>query len=139
VTDEPRTPLTLEYSPEGLEDDDPQVLPVVVVEPSFAHPGRIFVGIHPLGRVRNVKRAGVHLLPEDARRVMNHLAKLLMESPEVPEGDEGSKVDWQARIEQAAQRVREERPKKRVRVRRKPEFRLEFQIGRYAGVIGTRT
>ena len=130
MTDKPRTPLTLEYSPEGLEGD--QTKPVVIVEPSFAHPGRIFVAIHPLGHVRNVKRAGVHLLPEDARRVMQHLAKLLMESP--PEIEEGaSAIDWQARIEQAARRV----SKPRARVRLRPEFRLEFKIGRFAGIIGT--
>lgn len=133
MTDEPRTPLTLEYHPEGLEGD-PGTAPVIIVEPSFAHPGRIFVGIHPLGHVPDVKRAGVHLLPDDARRVMQHLAKLLMEDP--PEIDEGT-VNWQARIEDAVERTRGGRirlPKINLR----PQFRLEFEVGRFAGVLGTK-
>lgn len=144
MTEEPRTPLTLEYSPEGLEDD-PHTHPVIIAEPSFAHSGRIFVGVHPLGHVPNVRRAGVHLLPDDARRLMNHLAKLLMEEPSEEGEPLGGGVDWQKRIEQAAARVREERPpakkrrRRRVRAHLRPEFRFEFQVGRYAGVIGTKT
>lgn len=138
MADEPRTPLTLEYSPEGLDNDD-QSKPVIIVEPSFAHPGRIFVGIHPLGNLQRVKRAGVHLLPDDARRVMNHLAKLLMELPPEIEED-GTAIDWQARIEEAAQRARAPKPARvRAYARLRPEFRFEFKLGRLAGVIGTQS
>ena len=140
-TEEPRTPLTLEYVPEGLEDDQ-HSKPVIIIEPSFQHPGRIFVGVHPFG-----KRLGCHLLPEDAQRIRNHLGKLLMESggEELP----ASAPDWAQRIEAAAKRAQAggqrtgrtrlinfvKRPK-RPRWKKPLLFRLEFRVGNVEGVVG---
>lgn len=120
--DAPRTPLTLEFAPEPLEDDN-ESKPIVVCEPSFQHDGRIFLGVHPFGR-----RVGNHMLPDDVRRLRDHLSKLLME----PEEEDG--IDWQARIRQAAERVAavEKKPKRRWG----PAFRLEFRWGQLEGILG---
>jgi hypothetical protein len=131
VTEERRrTPLTLEYAPETVEDD-PHSKPVVIIEPSMTHAGRIFVGIHPYGR-----RHGCHLLPEDAQRVYKHLGKLLMEDP--TDFDPSQAVDWKARIEEAAAR---QQPKPSLKLPQiqwpRPMFRIEFKFGRVQGVIGT--
>ena len=130
MAEQPRTPLTLEYEPEGL-DDDTDAKPFIVIEPSFQHHGRIFIGIHPMG-----KRFGCHLLPEDAQRVRDHLSKLLMtEPPALPEGEA---VDWKQRIEAAAQRAQTTKPKRRRKLKRpKLAFRFEFALGRFQGVVGT--
>jgi hypothetical protein len=133
-----RTPLTLEYSPEAPDEESAEgSAPVIIVEPSFRHPGTIFIGIHPFG-----KRLGVHLMPADAERVRNHLSKLLMEEGPTPEESAGEGVDWTERIEQAAKRQiaekRAEKTKKKRRRRRKPlQFRLEFSVGKVQGIIGT--
>ena len=140
MTEEPRTPLTLEYAPDAPEEEQSQgVLPVIVVEPSFRYPGTIFMGIHPFG-----KRLGCHLLPADAERVRNHLSKLLMDpgAPvEAGDPEQQGGVDWSKRIEQAAVRQiaakrQAEKPKKRRR-RRPLQFRLEFSLGKVQGVVGT--
>ena len=124
--DAPRTPLTLEFVPEPL-DDDKESRPIVVAEPSFQHDGRIFLGVHPFGR-----RVGNHMLPDDVRKLRDHLSKLLMEQPEdAPAAAEGEHIDWQARIRQAAA---EKRPKRRRK--RGPFFRVEFEWGGIQGVLG---
>lgn len=129
--DAPRTPLTLEFAPERLEGDT-QAKPVAVIEPSFQHDGRIFIGIHPFGR-----RLGLHVLPDDARRIRDHLSKLLLEpTPEVPAEDRAEAVDWQQRIRDAAERAAaSKRPPRRPK-RKRLQFRLEFSIGSIQGVVG---
>lgn len=137
MTPEPRTPLSLEFSPasiEGYEDDQRPGL--VVAEPSFEVPGRVFIGANPFG-----KRMGLHLLPEEVRRLRDHLTKLLMEKPSEAPGepstpidqyirrDDAPPVDWQERIIAAARRVRQEKPKWFL-------FKVEFQFGDIQGVIG---
>lgn len=89
-------PLTLAFKPDNLRDDDPNYdyEAIALVQPSMEEEGRIFVGINPFG-----KAVGVHMLPEDARRVRDHLSKLLLE-PE-PEPDAESVED---RIKRALER-----------------------------------
>lgn len=127
--DAPRTPLTMEFAPEPLEGDEHSV-PIVVMEPSFQHPGRIFVGVHPFG-----KRLGLHLLPSDAKKVRDHLSKLLLEpEAELPAETPAppSSADWQARIRAAAERAQKAKKKRRL-----GHFRFEAQIGRLVIVLGT--
>jgi hypothetical protein len=124
--DAPRTPLTLEFVPEPIEDDT-QSRPIVVAEPSFQHDGRIFLGVHPFGR-----RVGNHMLPDDVRRLRDHLSKLLMEPVEEAPAAEGEQIDWQERIRQAV--ARQQRPKRRRK--RGPFFRVEFEWGGIQGVMG---
>lgn len=117
-TPERYTPLTLEFAPTLVEGDEVSK-PVAVCEPSLEHNGRIFLGVHPLGR-----RLGLHLLPEEARHIRDHLSKLLLEpEAEAPQPP----VNWQKRIAEAA-----ERTKKRKRF----QFRIEFSIGSVQGVLG---
>lgn len=136
--DAPRTPLTLEFEPDPLEGDELSA-PIAVVEPSFQHPGRIFVGVHPYG-----KRLGLHLLPSDAKKVRDHLSKLLLD----PEGETGlpadyeppaaesPSTDWHARIKAAAERAVE--TKREVQKARKlGHFRFEAKYGRFVIVVGT--
>ena len=120
MTDEPRTPLTLEYVPVVPDEEEAKgVKPLIVAEPSFSYPGTIFVGVHPFG-----KRLGCHLLPGDAERLRNHLSKLLMEEQESP-----GPIDWQ---------TRDEPPQPSKSRRRFPiQFRFEFAFGRFQGVVGT--
>lgn len=144
--DQPRTPLTLEFAPEPLDGDEHSV-PIAIAEPSFQHSGRIFIGVHPFG-----KRLGLHLLPADARRLRDHLSKLLLE----PEGATGlpadyeppaqltaqsplddtpteeRSTDWQARIAAAAERTIAKK-----RERKLGHFRFEAQVGRFVIVIGS--
>ena len=134
MTEEQRTPLTLEYTPDAPEEErNNGVLPVVVCEPSFRYPGTIFLGVHPFG-----KRLGCHLLPADAERLRNHLSKLLMDPGPPIEGDPESQegIDWGERIEQAA-RTRRPSPTVKKKRRKRLQFRLEFALGRVKGVVGT--
>lgn len=132
VTDEPQSPLTMEFTPEPAFENDPS-LPIVAIEPSFQKDGRIFVAVHPFG-----KRVGLHLLPAEVTRIRNHLTKLLMEKPEDEEPPATPHPDWQDRIEAAAQRARAaEKPPKKPRKPLLGHFRLEWQIGRFVLVIGT--
>lgn len=119
----PRTPLTLEFSPEPLDDDD-KTSPIVICEPSFQHDGRIFLGVHPFGL--RVGRVGLHMLPDDVRALRDHLNVLLMEPPE------DDAIDWSQRIQAAAERVsapNKKRPKRII-------FRMEFSFFGIQGVIG---
>jgi hypothetical protein len=122
----PQTPLTLEYFPETASEDPDEGQPVIIAEPSFKYDGRVFVGVQPLGR-----RIGCHLAPADAKKLRDHLSKLLLE-PVPPEAEEPH-PDWQKRIEAAAQRAQ----KRQIRLRLPVKFRFEFELGSIQGVIGT--
>lgn len=140
MTDEPRTPLTLEFQPDNIDDGTEGMedfTPIVICEPSFQASGRIFVGVNPVG-----KRLGVHLLPDDARRVRDHLSKLLMEpTPEAaPEPGAETPEERIARAFTRHQTRTDDPPVRRKRRKRAPfkrEFRIEFQIGRVQGVLGS--
>ncbi len=132
MTPDQQSPLTLEFHPEAIEGDEVSE-PIAIIEPSFQHDGRIFVGLHPFG-----KRVGLHLLPADAERVRNHLSKLLMDRPEPEELPSEGGIDWEARLRESAQRVLvEERKAAKKREPLLGHFRLEWQIGRFVFVMGT--
>lgn len=127
-TAEPRTPLTLEFTPEIPDDETSHSDPLVVCEPSFRHSGAIFLGAHPLGPTH---RLGVHLAPEEARRVRDHLNKLLMEptAPRDPTHVESGRPPL-------LERLKQRRALRKARRRKRFLFRTEFQIGDIQGVIG---
>lgn len=147
MTSEPRTPLTLEFQPDNVtgEDTPEDFTPIVVCEPSFSDPGRIYLGVNPVGH-----RLGVHLLPEEARRIRDHLTKLLMEQPGGAEEDdptEGLRLvrpDYkpkrpesiQSRLERAVDRAKAAKPEAKITKGKRFQFRLEFRIGSVQGVIG---
>lgn len=127
MTPAPRTPLTLEFHPEvkPLDEKGNEYTGIVVCEPSFDEPGAVFCGVNPLGG-----RLGCTLKPHEAARLRDHLAKLLMEPPQVDD----EQVDWQARIQAAADRAQASLAKRK---RGKwLVFRFEFQVGDIQGVIG---
>lgn len=141
-------PLTLAFSPEkiGGKPEDDQLQPIVLVQPSAEEEGRIFIGVNPFG-----KAVGCHVLPEDAARIRDHLAKLLLEpsdapydedAPLPPEPDEGSFMERRgadiAKAAAATQRFRRPRRLQRARegVRRAlPQFRLEFKWGSFEALL----
>lgn len=130
------TPLTLEFSPakanflmpDGSEAQTGDGR--VVVEPSLEVPGRIFMVVSP-----GNSRLGLHLLPNDARVIRDHLSKLLIdpetpvEAPVTPAEPE-VKESIQSRIDRAVERLKAERKRPLI------QFRLEFRLGSIEGVIG---
>lgn len=130
ITPEPRTPLTLEFAPEIPDDETSHSAPIVVCEPSFRHAGAIFLGAHPLGPTH---RLGVHLAPDEARRVRDHLNKLLME-PGEPRDPTYVESGRPSMVTRAVERYRRRRLRRKGRKRF--VFRTEFQIGDIQGVIG---
>jgi hypothetical protein len=133
------TPLTLEFIPETADlvaadgSTAKSTEGLVVVEPSMQVSGRIFLCASPTSE----KRYGVHLPPEEARAVRDHLSKLLLE-PETPQerpqspAMPGQAESIQSRIDRAVQRLQAEKAKRN----KGAEFRLEFRIGKLQGVIG---
>jgi hypothetical protein len=121
------TPLTLEFVSEaadpfpGHEDTVPEGL--VVVEPSLYDEGRIFLSAAP----QAFGRKGVHMLPDEARAVRDHLSKLLLE----PVEQETPTESVQSRIDRAVERLKREQSR-----RPKLQFRLEFKLGSFEGVLG---
>lgn len=140
-------PLTLAFEPDNMDNPGipDEFKPIVLVQPSMEEAGRIFAGINPFG-----KAVGVHLLPEEAKRVRDHLSKLLLEPDEVaaaykertldvPEGE-----SMESRMARAIQRAREREAtpeeklagvtKKKAK-KRWFQFKLELKIGRMQGVF----
>jgi hypothetical protein len=125
---EQRTPLTLEFTPDNLDDPTaPEgAVPIVVCEPSFQAGGRIFLGVNPVGA-----RLGVHMLPAEVAKLRDHLNKLLMEPPgDAPSPGTGEPI--QSRIDRAVERIKNERAKRPGRF----QFRFEFRAGKIQGVVG---
>ena len=129
MTPQPRTPLSMEFVPEPPEDHDPFGL--VVAEPSFEVPGRIFVGSAPVD-----KRVGLHLIPEDARRLRDHISKLLWEAQEGTETPIDAHLDREAPVERVDWQKRIQAAVSRARKRKWFLFKVEFQFGDIQGVIG---
>lgn len=149
-------PLTLAFEPENMENPNvpDEWKPIVLIQPSAEEAGRIFAGINPFG-----KAVGVHLLPEEAARVRDHLSKLLLEPDKVAEAapaapnhidriaaelrSDEPRIDWSEKIAAAAQRATARTPEqtltrasaKRTKAGRWFQFRLEFHIGRAQGII----
>jgi hypothetical protein len=124
------TPLTLEFVSEaadpfpGHEDTVPEGL--VVVEPSLYDEGRIFLSAAP----QAFGRKGVHMLPDEARAVRDHLSKLLLE-PVEEQSPQPAPESVQSRIDRAVERLKREQSR-----RPKLQFRLEFKLGSFEGVLG---
>jgi hypothetical protein len=81
-------------------------------------------GVHPFGR-----RVGNHMLPDDVRKLRDHLSKLLME----PEPEDGTPVDWQAHPGGRSPRVEKHRSDARSAGR---SFGLSSSSGSLQGVLG---
>jgi hypothetical protein len=160
VSDESETPkhkempLTLAFTPEHKSFNTPESWTgTVIVQPSAEEPGCIFTSIQPTGQPM-----GVHLSPDEARLVRDHLSKLLLE-PEEPQEAESV----QQRVERAVQRRKAQAlaergidaatpeqklarvvgnarvtPSRLTRLRRqipRPRFKLEFKWGALEAII----
>lgn len=143
-------PLTLAFKPDNLKGDDPEYdfEAVAIVQPSMEEEGRIFVGVNPFG-----KAVGVHMLPEEARRVRDHLSKLLLEPEaveEVARETTETQESVQARIDRAVERAKERtgraptltpeqilahKARKPSRRFPRPQFRFEFRWGKLQGIF----
>lgn len=150
-------PLTLAFKPDDGKGDDPSYRDagyegIAIVQPSMEQEGRIFMGVNPFG-----KPVGVHMLPEDAQRVRDHLSMLLLEPEPESESDDAPE-SLQSRIDRAVARTkaqttsspeealqalqdtaatlrrRQEKPKRRLNFP-KPQFRFEFKFGRFEALI----
>jgi hypothetical protein len=151
-------PLTLAFKPDDGKSDDSAYRQagyeaIAIVQPSMEEEGRIFVGINPVG-----KNMGVHMLPEDARRVRDHLSKLLLEPEAEPDAETALPLGGapplpesvQERIARAIERAKtsdEPTPEqvlaagaKKVRIPRVPlppgpQWRLEWRWGKLQGIF----
>lgn len=148
--DQPAMPLTLEFTPENLYQDEEtaEILEgIVLVQPSRKEEGRIFVGVNPFG-----KNVGCHLLPEEARRVRDHLNILLLEpsdekieevSEDVAAAVEANKARIWTPEQLLAYKQRREAPRapRFIAGRRtlaklpRPQFRLEFKWGAFEALL----
>ena len=143
-------PLTLHFEPEPINDGRPEMpfKPIVVVQPSRDEEGRIFIGVNPFG-----KNVGCHLLPDEARRIRDHLNKLLLED-EVDISDavsvaveEGKKttpetawtpeqlLEWKRKRDQGASKRPRRAPLARFKRPQGPQFRLEFKWGKLEAIV----
>jgi hypothetical protein len=158
MTDTPEhreIPLTLAFKPDDGKGDDPEYRAagyegICIAQPSMEEEGRIFVGVNPYG-----KPVGVHMLPEDAQRLRDHLSKLLLEPDALPvdEGAGATGEEWTPE-ELLAYRARQEVPARAQRPRDRvtgvthtrklprpslrkllPQFRIEFKLGRFEALI----
>jgi hypothetical protein len=149
-------PLTLAFKPDDGKGDDSDYRQagyeaIAIVQPSMEEEGRIFVGINPFG-----KPVGVHMLPDEARRVRDHLSKLLLEPEAVEEVARETREtpeSLQSRIDRAVERAKAPTPEqtlasaqrapsrpRRARVPRvtrfpRPQFRVEFKWGRFEAIL----
>jgi hypothetical protein len=152
VTDETpehrEIPLTLAFKPDDGKGDDPEYRAagyegIAIVQPSMEEEGRIFMGVNPFG-----KPVGVHMLPEDAERIRDHLSLLLLDKPD----EEESPESLQSRIDRAVERVKASQPaptselrqsdrvtgvtrRRRRRSFPKPQFRVEFKWGAFEAIL----
>jgi hypothetical protein len=140
-------PLTLAFTPDNIKDDDPEYpySATAIVQPSMEQEGRIFVGVNPFG-----KPVGVHMLPEEARKIRDHLSLLLLEPPGETEGS----PEEDAAVESVESRIA--RAKARAAAGPTPEeilaaaqsapaarwprfpsllFRFEYRWGKFQGII----
>lgn len=148
MTQEPersQMPLTLEFTPDWHTEDEieGEILDgIVLVQPSRGEEGRIFVGVNPFG-----KRVGCHLLPEEARRVRDHLNVLLLEpDAAVTETHEEATAKIEGGAKPAAGAWTPEQllawkqkrdaavPVRRLRLPR-PQFKIEFKWGSFEALI----
>jgi len=137
-------PLTLEFTPENLYQDEEtaEILEgIVLVQPSRKEEGRIFIGVNPFG-----KNVGCHLLPEEARRVRDHLNILLLEpdAEDVTEKADAAVEAHKARIwtpeQLLAYKQRREAPRfiagrRTLAKLPRPQFRLEFKWGAFEALL----
>jgi hypothetical protein len=143
-------PLTLAFAPEQIDDEESPLSPLVLIQPSMEEEGRIFIGVNPFG-----KAVGCHVLPDEARRIRDHLSKLLLDSPEdaserVQAAVEAQKAKVWTRDELEAYRERRRlaaveptpQPSKKRRHGRKIKltipglhFRIEFRFGKLQGIV----
>ena len=137
-------PLTLTFTPEDsiLDETTGESLEgIVIAQPSRKEEGMLYLGVNPFG-----KTVGCHLLPEEARRLRDHLNILLLEPSDATADLDAAVAEAKAAqpSESAwtpeqllAYKQRRETPSRHIKLPKipKPQFRLEFKWGSFEALI----